>query len=81
MMSMDYWMVYERCEGCTQDCLVCKREDRHLTLRMVVAEDTPANALYGPYDDPERMLKRISDHFDFDRETGRIFFKVRVRDE
>jgi len=52
-----------------------------LTLRMVVAEDTPANALYGPYDDPERMLKRISDHFDFDRETGRIFFKVRVRDE
>lgn len=76
---MAWWLVYERCEDCRENCLQCRREERELTIRAVEAGESPANALNGPCETPQIMLRRISEFFDFDPETGKMYFKVFVQ--
>ncbi len=73
---MAYWLIYERCNGCTENCLQCHKGERSLTLRVVEAEDMPPESLNGPCAMPEEILKRIGEFFDFDEKTGKMYFKV-----
>lgn len=73
---MRWWLVYERCDDCTEhDCLQCRREKRSLTLRMVQAEERPANSLNGPCLTPQEMMDRIGEFFVLDEATGKINFR------
>ena len=74
---MAFYLVYEPCAGCqSRNCLQCVREDRQLTLRAVQATEPPLNSLNGPCETPEALLGRIAQFFEFDTETGIMYFKT-----
>ncbi len=74
---MAYWMVYERCNDCdVPNCLQCQRAERRMTLRVIEADEMPEATLNGPCATSEELLKIIGQYFDFDRETGFMYFKV-----
>jgi hypothetical protein len=76
---MAWWLVYERCDDCQDSCLICRREDRSLTLRVVEADDIPENSLNGPCENSAIILRRIGEYFEF-AEDGKMYFRV-VLDE
>ncbi|CAG0933602.1 hypothetical protein TFLX_03126 [Thermoflexales bacterium] len=73
---MAFYLVYEPCANCqAKNCLQCVQTDRQLTLRAVQAEDPPQNSINGPCEAPQDLLNRMVQFFDFDQQTGIMYFK------
>jgi hypothetical protein len=74
---MPFYLVYEPCPECdTQECFQCVKHDRQLALRAVQADALPKNSLNGPCATPADLLERLVKFFDFDADTGKMYFKV-----
>ncbi len=75
---LPWWIVYERCANCVEEnCLLCHL-DRHLTLRAVQAQNVPDNALIGPCESKEVLLKRLGANvFKFD-EQGEMYLDIEI---
>ena len=74
---MPYYLVYEPCENChVKNCLQCVQTDRQLTLRAVQADEPPDRSINGPCETPEDLLGHIARFFEFDVETGIMYFRV-----
>lgn len=75
---MPYYLVYQRCSDCTDgNCFQCVQPGRNLVLRVVQADEIPEHAINGPCDTAQELIGMMSKHFDFDPETGLMFFKQR----
>lgn len=79
---MAYYLVYEPCADCrAQNCLQCVQPDRQLTLRAIQADEQPQNSINGPCETPADLLGHIARFFEFDAETGIMYFKVPPSEE
>lgn len=74
---MSFYLTFEPCPDCiAKNCLQCVLTDRRLTIRAVQSETPPLNALNGPCETSQDLLAHMARFFDFDPETGIMYFKA-----
>ncbi len=77
-----WWIVYEKCGGCTEtSCFPCHKQERSLKLKRVFSEDMPENALWGPRKEFRDLFDPSWRLFEFNEASDELFFRLKVSEE